>query len=329
MLWFDSDTVMITDNPVLIKAGRRNYSNFKVSINNVEAKKIKRFYTAEQKSHLDYKTSNNQIGVIINLSQELNSAVWDKLNNGASIDEIQSIYYDTCQLNVMSNIEIDAAKKEFDVVMNKEIESIRNKHKKETWDHKTIKPYFFGVIARNKKYYNGKKFKYAKMSTSMDYLEDIINKWKLPRKEYGKTYCRFYEIIDNSLYNNSRVNRQQVAKIMSEIRKFDSTTKYLFSKTDFDHDMKTAYYLIRRERLINFIGNIKLNESTIIYILRMFDKSEYKKFYQTIFKVIFGYPNQSFYEVIKKSKSPIYDLYESDDGEISILGYIFSKKYNF
>lgn len=38
---FDSDTVMITDNPILIKAGRKNYSNFKVSINNVEAKKSK------------------------------------------------------------------------------------------------------------------------------------------------------------------------------------------------------------------------------------------------------------------------------------------------
>lgn len=328
---FDSDTTMITDNPILIKAGRRNYSNFKVSVNNVEAKKIKRFYTSEQKSHLDYKTSNNQIGVIINLSQELNSLVWDKLNNGSDIEEIQSIYHDTCQLNVMSNIEIDSAKKEFDVVMNKEIESIRNRHRKETWDYKTIKPYFFGIIAKNKnkKYYNTKKFKYAKMDTSMDYLEDIINKWKLPRKEYGKTYCRFYEIIDNSLYSNSRVNRRQFARIMSEIRKFDSTIKYLFSKTNFDHGIKTAYYLMRREKMIKFIGDLKLNESTIIYILRKFDTDEYRKYYKTLFKIVFGYPNQSFYEVIKKSKSPIHDLYESEDGKINILGYIFSKKYNF
>ena len=82
---------MITDNSILIKAGRKNINNFKVSINKVEAKKIKRFYTAEQKADLDIKTSNNQIGVIINLSQELNSKVWDKLNNGAKLEDIQDI----------------------------------------------------------------------------------------------------------------------------------------------------------------------------------------------------------------------------------------------
>lgn len=327
---------MITDNPTLIKAGRKNYSNFKVSINNVEARKIKRHYTSEQKSDLDHKTSNNQIGVIINLSQELNSKVWDKLNNGSSIDEIQSIYQDTCQLNIMSNIEIDSAKKEFDVVMNKEIEYIRERHQEETWDCKIVKPYFFGIIARNKarkkKYYNSKnnnkKFKYKKMDTSMDYLEEIINKWKTPRKEYGKAYCHFYEIIDDTLYCSSRVNRRQVAKIMSEIRKLDSTTKYLFSKTNFDHGVKTAYYLMRREKVIRFIGEMKLNESTIIYILKKFDTDEYRKYYKTLFKVIFGYPNLSFYEVIRKSKAPIQNLYECQDGKINILGYFFSKKYN-
>lgn len=329
MLWFDSDTVMITDNPILIKAGRKNYSNFKVSINNVEAKKIKRYYTAKQKSDLDYKTSKNQIGVIINLSQELNSKIWNKLNNGGLINEIQQIYHDTCQLNVMSNIEIDAAKKEFDVVMNKEIELIRNRYKEETWDNKTIKPYFFGVIARSKGFYNGEKFKYKKMDTSMDYLECAINDWNTIRKEYGKPYCRFYEIIDNSSYDNSKVNRKQIAKIMAEIRKFNSTTKYLFSKTNFDHGMKTAYYLMRREKVIRFIGQLKLNKSTIIYILKKFDTDEYRKYYKTLFKVVFGYPNLSFYDVIKKSKLPIQDLYESEDGKINILGYIFSKKYNF
>ncbi|NDO41802.1 hypothetical protein [Thomasclavelia cocleata] len=324
---------MITDNPILIKAGRKNYSNFKVSINNVEAKKIKRYYTAKQKSDLDYKTSKNQIGVIINLSQELNSKVWNKLNNGGLINEIQQIYHDTCQLNVMSNIEIDAAKKEFDVAMSKEIECIRSRYKEETWDNKTVKPYFFGVIVKNKSFYNckkiGKKIKYKKMDTSMDYLECAINNWKPIRKEYGKTYCHFYEIIDKSSYDNSKVNRKQIAKIMSEIRKFDSTTKYLFSKTNFDHSIKTAYYLIQREKVIRFIGQLKLNKSTIIYILKKFDTDEYRKYYKTLFKVLFGYPNLSFYEAIKKSKLPIEDLHESEDGKINILGYIFSKKCNF
>ena len=46
------------------------------------------------------------IGEIINLSQELNSLLWDKLNSGAAFEDVAEIYYDTSMLDVMSGIEI-------------------------------------------------------------------------------------------------------------------------------------------------------------------------------------------------------------------------------
>ena len=104
---FDSDTMLLTNDPLLIKAAERNYHRFKVSTNLVESKKTPRFYTPEQQADLDIKTSVNKIGEIVNLSQELQTLMWHKLNNGASFDEIKELYYDTCQLNAMSNIEID------------------------------------------------------------------------------------------------------------------------------------------------------------------------------------------------------------------------------
>lgn len=324
---FDSDSLLLTDNSTLIKAGRRNYSNFKVSVNNVEAKKIKRFYTSEQKSHLDYKTSNNQIGVIINLSQELNSKVWHKLNNGATIDEIQNIYYDTCQLNIMSNIEIDAAKKEFDVVMNKEIGLIRDRHKEETWDFKVIKPYFFGVIARNKGFYDSKKFKYSIYDTSMDYLESVIQNTKIVRNEYGKKITPFHEILNISGYENGKVNRRQVARIIMEVKKFNSKTMYIYGKTLFTAREKNQYYFNERDKIIKFIGEIKLNGSTIIYLLRKLDTDEYQKFYKSIVRAFFSYPNTSFYDFIKTSKQDIGELVYDEHGDIKIFGYSFSKKY--
>lgn len=75
--------------------------------NLVEAKKTTRTYTDAEQADLDIKTSVNLIGDIVNLSQELNSLYWHRLNHGASLEELEALYYDICQLDVMSGIEIN------------------------------------------------------------------------------------------------------------------------------------------------------------------------------------------------------------------------------
>ena len=127
---FDSDTVLLTDNEILIRAARRNYNVFKTPTSFVTAQKVKRYYTPEEQADLDIKTSVNKIGEIINLSQELNSLLWDKMYHGSSYNDIKELYYDICQLDVMSGIEIDKAKKEFDVNNSKELDKMREKYKK-------------------------------------------------------------------------------------------------------------------------------------------------------------------------------------------------------
>ena len=99
----------------MIQAALRNYDKFLVPTNFVESKKSKRYFTSTQKADLDIKTSVNKIGDIINLSQELQSYMWDQLNHGASYEDVKELYYDLCQLDVMSGLEIDMAKKEFDI----------------------------------------------------------------------------------------------------------------------------------------------------------------------------------------------------------------------
>ena len=156
---FDSDTVLLTDNEVLIRAAKRNYHVFKTPTSFVTAKKVKRYYTPEEQADLDIKTSVNKIGEIINLSQELNSLLWDKMYHGSSYDDIKELYYDICQLDVMSGIEIDKAKKEFDINNSKELDKMREKYKEELSDEYNKKkiPHFFSHIARQKGYYNPEK----------------------------------------------------------------------------------------------------------------------------------------------------------------------------
>lgn len=95
---FDSDTIMITNNDLFIKAAERNYDLFKVPTNLVEAKKTTRYYTAKQKADLDIKTSVNKIGDIINLSQELQTYMWHQINHDASYKNIEDLFFDICQL---------------------------------------------------------------------------------------------------------------------------------------------------------------------------------------------------------------------------------------
>lgn len=103
---FDSDTMLITNNKMLVQVAKRNYHRFLVPTNLVESRKSKRYYTEEQQADLDIRTSVNKIGEIINLSQELQSYMWDQLNHGASFEDIRELYYDACKLSVMSGIEI-------------------------------------------------------------------------------------------------------------------------------------------------------------------------------------------------------------------------------
>lgn len=61
---YDSDTMLITDNELLIAAAQKYYSAFLVPTNMTTSVKIARHYTCEDKADLDVKTSVNKIGEI-------------------------------------------------------------------------------------------------------------------------------------------------------------------------------------------------------------------------------------------------------------------------
>ena len=61
---FDSDSLILTDNSILIEAAKRTTNMFKVAVCNVSNSKRKRYYTTNDMTDLDIKTSNNLIGEI-------------------------------------------------------------------------------------------------------------------------------------------------------------------------------------------------------------------------------------------------------------------------
>jgi hypothetical protein len=311
-----------------VKAALKNYSNFKVPTNNVESLKKNRKYTSVEKADLDFKTSDNKIGEIINLSQELNTLLWHEMNNGKEIPELQDLYNDICQLDVMSCIEIDKAKKEFIVNTYKEMQKIRDKWIENDDIGRKIKPNFFGHLAKTKGYYDSKKKNYKRHDTSMDYLQKIENKFQLSRLQKNNiAFEPFSTIINFDGYNTKNIKYDQVKRIVSLIKDTNTKIKSLYSSDEYDKDTKYKLFSEARQKCTEYIGKLSFSKSTMIYMLSLFDSNEYKHISRIFMNTLFGYPNTSFYRIIKESTEPIELLIENKEGNIKVFDMNFTKTY--
>ena len=149
---FDSDTMLITNNSIMVDLLKQmltiheQSNKFRVPYNNVKTTSIIK-NTANESDFLagvDDKLSNNQIGSIVNLSQRLNSLIWmlapladqndkTKYANWKRWNaDIGTIYTEgCCTLAVLSNIEIDSAKRSYDCKASAEIRRVKNLLKEE------------------------------------------------------------------------------------------------------------------------------------------------------------------------------------------------------
>lgn len=334
---FDSDTVMLTDNETLIRAAKRNYHLFKTPTSFVSSTKVKRYYTPEQQADLDIKTADNKIGEIINLSQELNSLLWERMYYGATYDDIKELYYDICQLDVMSGIEIDKAKKEFVINNSKELDRLRQKYDKvlceyeDTEDGKSVKgkkrmPHFFSHIAKQKGYYNPIKKDYVKYHTSMDYLQTIVNGFKI-KNPYKKDWLPFVSILDNSLFRTSGVNQKQINKIYSILKKFINERKSIYGSENDSKEDKNERANKLREDLISEIESETIGFSTLYRLLSSLEDKENSQVKNILLEVLYLCGNKSFNKAIIESAQEILQLEEDgDDIKLFNIGYKIKNK---
>ena len=195
---FDSDTVMLTDNEILVRAAKQNYDHFPVPTKLVEAEERQRKYTDEEKADLDIKTSVNKIGEIINLSQELNSILWDRLYHGETVKDVMDLYCDIAQLDVMSNLEIDSAKRENPANNTYELLCLKKKYDVRDKKKRHIRPLFFQYIDG----YKGYRDDY------IVYLEDDDNVKKLGKFE---SRTEAYQLKHNTDQEQAGENSKKVS----------------------------------------------------------------------------------------------------------------------
>lgn len=329
---FDSDSLLITNNKILIDAARKNYHLFKVPTRNINPPKSKRHYTPNDLSDLDDKTSNNKIGEIVNLSQELNSLLWDIIaKSGESVESqyeyIKEIYYDVCQLDVLSNIEIDKAKKEYPVDTTAELRRMRKKYENllTMTDGRKKMPYFMGFIADIKNYKNVQRKDYQIYETSMDFLHTCANK-KRASKSKGSNFLPLADIFKPADYDKNKVNKEQVIKIIEITTNTIGYIQMILQNSCFSNEDKHIHIVKAKEDLLYEINKMKINKHTMYRLLWSLDSQKNSPIKNLLFYILFNYRNDILTGLLNQHNRINTCLLEDENGEIVIYNHKFTKK---
>lgn len=310
--------------------------------NLVSGAKTKRQYTKHQQADLDIKTSVNKIGEIVNLSQEINTMMWDAINRGASIEEVYELYLDSSKLCIMSGLEIDSAKKEFTVSNTKELKKLKKKYdRRDKKDGRMIKPGFFGFVAKTKGYYNPKKKKYQAHHTTMDYLQQVIRR-KYKNSNNVKA-LPFSAILDASKFDINRVRYEQVNLVIDAVRQMrgiqqrcwiaynkDKELGYGASnESDFDLYKQTENLVFDAfQDCVDYIESMRFSYSTMYWLLKSIESDGCSDIRRPMFNILFGAPNKNFYRAIRESAKPLCTIEPDDEfGTIDIFGRKFHHVY--
>lgn len=280
------DSFLLTNNPHLVKAGERLQEN--VSINNKEIKRflistdftpksgIKRSYTPMDLCDTDIKCSQNKIGEIINLAQMLNSVYWDKKSKGEPEEDLFELYKDISNLNILSCIEIDRAKKISPVDAQKELNKIRVKHnlgkgeisrngvKKEV----NVRPHFFKYLD------GGKDYKFKKFNCGMDYLNEILDKKIVRNNRCNSTETPLYKILKPC--EVIKGENKTINKIRKYYNEMVTKINYIYAN---DYPNKYDEIMFIRNEALGKISKLNINENIIYTIVKRIGLSETNKKY--------------------------------------------------
>lgn len=361
---FDSDTMLLTDNEILVTAAKRNYDNFPVPTKLVESAMRNRRYTNREKADLDIKTSVNKIGEIINLSQELNSILWDRINKGASIDDVMELYCDISQLDVMSNLEIDSAKRENPANNTRELQLLKKKYDVRDKKNRHVRPLFFKYIDGYKGYrddyhvyveqddefqklFKTDKYKdaqtikkesanniviergrmsYLKHETSMDYLQKCINRFYVPRdKEANHGLSYMLVPISATKGEYQKDVEQQIVEIARETKKEINS---IWESTSPNKKTKRELAYEVQVKCSAALQEIQINEKTMRRLLGKLEDeySDVTRFlFFSLLEQVRGFMLSGFHQIIQKSVSPVSILREDVDGDIQIYDFRYLK----
>lgn len=127
----DSDVAFIGNDKIILNKVKEVFGSetFAIPINgeNPKAKILK--YQKETLARVDAQLCNDFIGRVCNLGRDLQSFYWHIYNTGNEVQKgyLKQIYDDICICEVLSNIAIDSAKREYNLNIASEIRAIKGR----------------------------------------------------------------------------------------------------------------------------------------------------------------------------------------------------------
>ena len=310
---YDSDTMLITDDKLLVNAAARYKDFFKVPVCNIKAEEK----TEQTLSKLDHDTSVNKIGEIVNLSQKLNSILWDELHKGAEEGEMLSVYEDICKLAVLSGLEIDKAKRSFEnISVSKELTMLRKKYQRPS-------PNFFAEIDESR------SKQHAFYHTAMDDLYALVNKvhFRKGREQYGD-YCPISSSLAYNMGSGNATEYRHKDKIVQIIDESKAAINrlYLSIRTADEQEREVLYEQItdiKAER-DQQVAKWLTNENVLILVLRHYEKNSAADW--RIYAAFINHPifSELLWELYDGTAK---EVTEDENGEYSLYGRKFAKKY--
>lgn len=260
----------------------------------------------------------------MNLSQELNTKLWDLLNSGCSFEDVEGLYCDIAKLDILSGIEIDKAKKEFAVDSVAEIKKLKKKYCEHDERGRQIKPNFFGKIARMKGYYDSEKKNYRFHDTSMDYLQHCLNGNRNPN--YKSETIPFSDLLKPNESRQS-VWYPQVNRILGLVRNMRDQVKAVWNSTDdgLDNEMKAIMTAEIKDECQQYIKAIHLNPNTAYRLLLAIEDPANKDISRSLFSMLFSIPNDNFVSLLEERREPLQGIVQTDAGIIEIYGRRYRK----
>lgn len=313
---YDSDTMLITDDKLLVESAEKHNSLFKVPVCSITSIGN----ASNTLSELNHKTSENKIGEIVNLSQKLNSLIWDKLNSGASTEDILPIYEDVCKLAVLSGLEIDKAKRAYDNVnVGAELTALRKKYNEPA-------PIFFQKV--DEAYRNGEK-QYAFYNTTMDYIYRLMSKVKFRSgREQFNLYIPISLALDYNIASGNATEYRHKDKIVAIINEYKAKINrlYMALRSADEQEREVIYDRIANEKTERDekVSKWLTNENILILVIRHYEKNSASDWH--IYAALINHP--IFSELISETYDRfIIKVVEDSDGEYSLYSQKFAKKF--
>lgn len=251
----DSDTILVTANNILVNRCKKDM-DYAVPYSDIKASKKINIMNYKNISEVDIKLSKNLIGEIVNLSCVFNTNYnhLETLNYKENEVKLADLYNKITILSIASGLEIDKAKKLYNINMSEQLKLFKEPIKS--------KALFLKYCAKqNNKAKMGKEVEYKDMETGMDYLIKEIKEIKRSKK------------IETIELKNLMIKRKVKTANRKQLKNLETIFIDLNSKINNIHALDIKKFeknrLINNElnEIITYIEKLKIKQETLYSLL--------------------------------------------------------------